>query len=90
MSWAGMARGGGVVISMESMSSGGVSWCWDGEPVGFRDMQSGALFLTPGIWTIRNRNLSFLLQISKSIVPHVGQRSVTKDPEQWFVVHCHD
>ena len=57
MSWAGMVRGGGVVISMESMSSGRVNWCWDGEPVGFRDMQSGALFLTPGIWTIRNRNL---------------------------------
>ena len=42
---------------MESMSSGRVSWCWDGEPVGFRDMQSGALFLTSGMWTIRNRNL---------------------------------
>ena len=51
-------------------------------PVGCFDKVSGALFLTPGMWTIRKLYLSFLFQVPKSGVADVP---VSKE---WLVVHC--
>ena len=59
MSWFGMWSGGWAGMSaMVWISSGSTIGDGLGFPVGCLDKVSGALFLTPGMWTIRKLYLS--------------------------------